>query len=143
MNHRFDTDGSLVDQLYCGRDGNMEMDGAAVFDKVRTSIPPLIKSYLDSLEHRMAAYPTYLVPHPANLSMLKTLERSFPGETLHCIEEYGNQSMVGIATTLAAKREKIGRANVLLVGYGAGFCSALMPGYLWDTAQSQIVELSK
>jgi 3-oxoacyl-[acyl-carrier-protein] synthase-3 len=137
----FDTDGSLSEKLYSKLDGSMDMDGAAVFDKVNGAVPELIKKVMDFTWLEVS----YLVPHPANLSMIKTIEKrtGFEGRTLHAIEEYGNQSMVGIATSLVVHIEKLFGKNVLLVGYGAGFCSsAVVVPFIPGLHRMKIVELS-
>ena len=134
----FETDGALSEKLFSNLDGSMDMDGAAIFDKVNETVPRLIKMVVDYTWMDI----NYLVPHPANLSMIKTIEKraGFEDRTLHAIEEYGNQSMAGIATSLVVHQDKIIGKNVLLVGYGAGFCSgAVVVSFQYGSHRMQIV----
>ena len=128
------TDGAKAEQLYCGIDGKMHMDGESVFDFVINHIPPLVES-LDKQN--------WLCPHQPNLSMLKILESrtGYQGKMLYSIEEYGNQSMNSIPCALAANEEKILGQSVLCVGFGAGF-TATAAAFNWASVKvSSIVEV--
>lgn len=124
---RFYTDGSRANDLYAGLNGEMHMDGSKVFDFVTTEMPLLIKDWLAC---------DLLVPHQANLSMLKILEKrsGYEGRCLYSIEEYGNQSMNSIPTAIAMNEDAAAGKRLLLAGFGAGYTATLMalewPRYL-------------
>ena len=63
----FYTDGSQSSKIFCGLNGEMDMDGGFVFDFVTTKVPPLIK------EFNIPLASDFLVPHQANLTMNKIL----------------------------------------------------------------------
>lgn len=129
------TDGSKAGYLSCGLNGEMSMHGPEVFDFVTDKIPKFISQF-------PAGY-DWLVPHQANLSMLKILERrsDYNGHMLYSIEEYGNQSMNSIPTCLAHNEKKIIGKEVLCVGFGAGF-TACGIGMHWPTKPiTKIVEI--
>lgn len=128
------TDGSMAGQLHCGLNGEMRMNGDAVFDFVTTKVPELIKKFPDE---------DYMVPHQANLSMNRLLEirSGYKERTLYSIEEFGNQSMNSIPTCLAYNESKIVNKSVLCVGFGAGFTAAGI-GLFWNPkTPSKIVEI--
>lgn len=135
-NNRFAsyTDGSKAGALVCGLKGEVEMRGDEVFDFVTSKMPGFIQDFGDSYD--------YLVPHQANLSMLKLLamRSGYKDRTLYSIEEFGNQSMNSIPTCLVKNSEKIHGANVLCVGFGAGFTAAGM-GMWWAPKATRMVEI--
>lgn len=135
----FFTDGDGASVLFAGRDGQMEMDGGKVFDFVTKNIPTQIISYCLPYERNFA----FLCQHQANLSMMKIVDRrsGFQDRSLYSIEEYGNQSLVSIPTALAYNEQKILGKNILLAGYGAGWCSAIT-GIGWANEKiSEIIEV--
>lgn len=127
------TDGSCAQELYCGLDGQMKMNGDKVFDFVTTKVPEMIKSFP---KH------DYLVPHQANLSMLKILEMrsGYKGSTLYSIEEYGNQSMNTIPTCIAMNEKALRGKTFLAAGFGAGFTAAVASFYMPTYIDVKIVE---
>lgn len=128
------TDGSRFDDLYCGLDGEMHMNGSGVFDFVTTKIPKFIKEFGPH---------DYLIPHQANLSMLKLLEKrsGYQDRTLYSIEQYGNQSMNTIPTCLALNNKLAHSTSVLCVGFGAGFTAAGMSMFWAPVEDPKIVEI--
>jgi 3-oxoacyl-[acyl-carrier-protein] synthase-3 len=118
----FYTDGSFSNKIYCGLNGEMDMDGAFVFDFVTGTLPPMIRSFQESFPCDV------LVPHQANLSMNKILasRSGFKNNWIESIEEYGNQSMNSIPTAIVLNESKILYNNLLLCGFGAGMSVALM-----------------
>lgn len=132
------TDGSQSDKLYCGLDGTMRMVGGDVFDFVTTKVPELINSCVKDF----GAF-DFLIPHQANLSMLKILEKrsGFENRTLYSIEEYGNQSMNSIPTCLAMHHRRITGKRILHVGFGAGFTASAIS--IWGPKNHpRIVEIA-
>lgn len=129
------TDGSKSDLLFCGLDGEMVMDGGAVFDFVSTKVPDFIDSFDIGYD--------WLAPHQANISMLKLLERrtDYENRVLYSIEEYGNQSMSSIPTCLAHNEDKILDKSVLCVGFGAGFTAAGIALHWSRAPVTRIVEI--
>lgn len=125
---KFYTDGSKLDKLYCGMNGEMDMDGNAVFDFVTTKIPPWIKEFWTMAD--------ILVPHQANKSMNRVLElrSGFDKRTAYSIEEWGNQSMNSIPFNCYENEEKIMGKNVLLCGFGAGYTAA-MAEFRWPDSK--------
>jgi 3-oxoacyl-[acyl-carrier-protein] synthase III len=119
---KFYTDGSKANTLYCGLNGEMDMDGNKVFDFVTTMVPPLIAQF-----ERENVPSDLLVPHQANRAMNKLLEMrsGFKGKTLYSIETFGNQSMCSIPTAIAFNERKALGKRLLLCGFGAGYTAAL------------------
>ena len=129
------TDGSKSKCLYAGLDGTMEMRGGDVFDFVTSKMPGFIDSFMRGYD--------YLVPHQANLSMLKLIEMrtEYKGKTLYSIEEYGNQSMNSIPTCIAHNESKVLGKQLLAVGFGAGFTAAGIGIHWPKTPITRIVEI--
>lgn len=123
----FLTDGTGAKHLCSNKQGLLAMDGGMVFDFATRNVPALIKDYQIRFGHYQ-----FLAQHQPNLSMMKLIEgrTGFTGRSLHCIEEYGNCSMVSIAATLAYNEKQILDKKVLLCGYGAGWAAAIM-GCRW------------
>ena len=118
--------------------GLMKMDGGFVYDYVVKNVPPLVMEYVNR-------YPEIdlLCSHQANMSMLRLIEMrtKFTGRSLHSIAEYGNQSMISIASAIALNEDKILGKKILLCTFGAGMCSALMAVRWQKERCTRIVEL--
>ncbi len=121
----FYTDGSGIKNLYCGLNGEMNMDGPTVFDFATTKIPEMILKFL---KERNDMPVDWLVLHQANKSMMTLIESrtGFRGKSFSSIEEYGNQSMNSIPTALVVNESKALNRNLLLVGFGAGYTATAM-----------------
>jgi len=117
----FYNDGLGADKLYSNVDGNMKMDGGAVYDFATSKVPELVKKM-----QSICGPHDFLVQHQPNLSMMKIIDKrcGFDGASLRSVEKYGNQSMVSIPTALASNEDRILGAHVLMVGYGAGYSAA-------------------
>lgn len=136
----FHTNGAGASVLFAGRDGQMAMDGGKVFDFVTKNVPNQIQEYERSC---LPLGFDYLCQHQANLSMMKIVDKrsGFSSKSLYSIEEYGNQSMVSIPTALAYNEQSILGKNILLAGYGAGWCTAVT-GIKWSAKMvSEIIEV--
>lgn len=134
----FHTDGSGAEKLTSDEKGLLCMDGGAVFDFVTSHVPQLLRAYED-----FSGSYDYLAQHQPNLSMMKIVEKKsgFTERSLHSIQEYGNQSMVSVATAIAMNEKEALGKRLLLAGYGAGWSAAVM-GVRWsDTPVSRIVEI--
>ncbi len=123
----FLTDASGVDVLKSDKDGFLCMNGGAVFDFVTKNVPPLIQKY-DGL---MGPF-DLLAQHQPNESMMGLVEKrsGFGSRSLRSIREYGNQSMVSIATAIAANENQCIGKKILLCGYGAGWAAGVI-GVKW------------
>lgn len=112
---KFLTDGSAVHNLYCGLNGQMDMNGNAVFDFVTTKIPTFIKDWAEQYN------PDWFVPHQANRSMNKILAQRIGMNYLSSIEMYGNQSMNSIPTAITLEEQACLGKRLLTCGFGAGY----------------------
>lgn len=119
---RFHNDPTGIPELGAGRDGVLTMNGSAVFDFVTRNIPGQIREF-----EKHFGPAEILAQHQPNLSMMRMVERraGFDGRALQCVEEYGNMSMVSVAAALVHGEERVLGKRVLMVGYGAGWSSAL------------------
>lgn len=128
------TDGTDFRELYCGLNGEMHMNGAAVFDFVTTKVPRLVKKF--------PAH-DYLILHQANASMNKIVasRSGYKDFAPSSIEEYGNQSMNSIPTCIAMHEKTLLDKKVLAVGFGAGFSAAAISLDWRPNIPSRIVEI--
>lgn len=115
-----------------GQDGyprnelDLSMDGAEVFSFTLKRVPQLFKDVLQ-LAHWDLSDVDAVVPHQANLFMLKHLAKSMkipPEKILLSLEDFGNTSSASIPLTvshrLASKLNK-GPMKLLMVGFGVGW----------------------
>jgi 3-oxoacyl-[acyl-carrier-protein] synthase III len=122
----FFNDGAYSDKLYCGLNNDMFMNGAFIFDFVTSKVPGMIKEF-------NAKFPSdTLCLHQANLSMLKivAMRSGFKDNWLSSIEEYGNQSMNSLPTSIVHNEEKALGKKLLLASFGAGV-SATVQQIIW------------
>ncbi len=134
----FIIDPLAIDKLYAKPNGEMVMDGGAVFDLVTSKVPRAIKSF-----ESLIGPSDFLAQHQPNLSMMKLVEKrvGYDGRSLHSIENYGNQSMCSVATAIAANEEKILGKRVLMCAYGAGFSCAVTATKWSEFPVSTITEI--
>lgn len=137
----FHSDGAGEGYLNSSLDGKMHMDGGATFDFVTRNISAFAKNFCEN--HGGS---DYLCQHQSNLSMMNIVEKRigmnrFPGGSLNSLQEYGNQSMVGIPTALALNENKILGKAVTMLGYGAGWSAAIMKTRWSEKRISKIYEV--
>lgn len=133
----FHNDGQYAKELYCGLNGDFHMNGSFIFDFVVGKVSELIKQFNQE-------YPCdLLVPHQANLSMLKLLaiRSGFKDKWLSSIEEYGNQSMNSIPMAILHNEEDALGRDLLLAGFGAGVSASLMKIRWSHKTKTEIVEI--
>ena len=140
-NFRFFSDPTKVMSLYQKINGEMEMDGGAVYDLATQTVPGVIKKFHEQTNERSQ----YLCLHQANKSIMQMIQKraGFTEEqNLFSIEEYGNQSMNSIPTALVHNRNKILGNHIMLCGYGAGFSVAATVTYFdLEAKDAEIVEV--
>lgn len=134
---KFYNDGSHYKKLYCGLDGEMQMDGNAVFDFVTTKVPIFAKPFT------MLFQADFMVPHQANISMNKILESrmGFKDRTVYSLSEYGNMSMNSIPMAISHNQATLLGKKLLLLGFGAGYSAAAMFLKWSDKRVCKVVEI--
>ncbi len=120
MERRPASDGVLRSPL------DVHMDGAEVFAFTLRQVPQLMNDVL-SLSGWQIGDLDALVPHQANLFMLKHLAKRLniaPGKLVVSLDEFGNTSSASIPLAMShrlAPRLRGEAANLILAGFGVGW----------------------
>jgi 3-oxoacyl-[acyl-carrier-protein] synthase-3 len=107
---------------------NAYMDGISVFNFAVSKVPPNIRALMEFSKMEEGDI-DYLCLHQANKQIIQTVGAAagFPEEKVpfHAFENYGNNTMLSIPTTInTVVKEKGGRATLLCSGFGNGLAIA-------------------